>query len=68
MKKFPRSIDDNKPSLQFLDPDHHVQMALTVLFDDISYIIRLSSLLKLPSGNEVLDLPDATDRVLVRVG
>ena len=49
----------------YLDSDHHVEMPLGVLLNDISDIVGLSCLLKLPPGHEIFDLPDGADSILV---
>lgn len=46
-----------------LDSDHHIQMALAVLLDDIAYIVGFTGLLKFPPRDEVLDLSDRSDGV-----
>jgi hypothetical protein len=50
----------------YLDPDHHVEVSLRVLFNDVPHIVRLPCLLKLATGDEVFDLPDGSDGVFVR--
>lgn len=55
------------PSLEFLYPDHHVQVTLRVLFNHIPDVVRLSGLLELPPCHEILDLSDGSYCVLVRL-
>lgn len=50
-----------------LDSNHHVQVALAVLLDHITYIVRFPRLLKLPSGHEILDLSDRPYCVSMRL-
>ena len=50
-----------------LDPDHHVEMPLRVLLDDVAHVVRLARHLELAPRHEVLDLADRPDRVLVRL-
>ena len=54
--------------MQLFNPDHHVQVSLRVLLDNVSHIVWLSGLLEFPSGHEVLDLSDGSDRVPVGFG
>lgn len=51
-----------------LDPHHHVQVALAVLFDDVANVVRFTGLLEFPPRHEVLDLPDRPDGVSMRLG
>ena len=50
-----------------LDPDHHVEVSLRVLLDDVADVVGLARLLELAPRHKVLDLPDRPDRVLVRL-
>lgn len=50
-----------------LDSNHHVQVALAVLLDHITHIVRFPRLLELPSGHEILDLPDRPYGVSMRL-
>jgi len=34
-----------RPTLQFFDADHHIEMTLRVLFNDVTHVIRLPRLL-----------------------
>ena len=55
------------PSTTHLDPDHHVEVSLRVLLDDVADVVGLARLLELAPRHKVLDLPDRADRVLVRL-
>lgn len=46
-----------------LYPDHHVQVALRVLLDDVAHIVRLARLLELAPCHEILDFPYRPDSV-----
>ena len=59
--------DNVAPFTTDLDPDHHVEVSLRVLLDDVADVVGLARLLELAPRNKVLDLPDRTDRVLVRL-
>ena len=48
-----------------LDPDHHVEMSLRVLFDDIPDIVGLPRLLESPPCHKIFYFPDGSDRILV---
>ena len=50
-----------------LYPDHHVEVPLRVLLDDVAHVVRLARHLELAARHEVLDLADRPDRVLVRL-
>ena len=52
----------------YLDSDHHIQVALRVLFNNVPNIVGLPGLLELSSGNEVLDLTDCPDGIFVSLG
>lgn len=45
------------------DPDHHVEMTLRVLFNDIPHIVRFSRLLKLSPGHEILNFSYRTNGI-----
>lgn len=49
----------------YLDSNHHVQVTLTVLLDDITNVVRLPRLLKLSSRYEILYFPNGADSVSV---
>lgn len=55
------------PTLYYLDPDHHVEVTLRVLLNDVPDVVGFPGLLELATGHKVLDLADRSDRVLVRV-
>lgn len=48
-----------------LNPHHHVQVTLAVLFNDVTHIVWFPSLLKLSASHKVFDLPDCPDSIPV---
>lgn len=52
----------------YLYPDHHVQVTLRVLFDDVANVVRFSSLLEFSTSYEVFDFSDCPDGVSMCIG
>lgn len=55
-------------ALQLLDAHHHVEVALRILFNYITNVVRLAGLLELPARHEVLYLPNRPDGVPMCLG
>ena len=49
----------------YLNPHHHVEVPLTVLFYHVPHVIRLSGLLKFSPRHEILDFSDGSYCIFV---
>lgn len=56
------------PTNTYLYPNHHVEVSLTVLLDDVPDVVRLPRLLELPPRDEVLYFAYGPNGVLVCLG
>jgi hypothetical protein len=51
-----------------LNSNHHAEMALRVLLDHVTHIVRLPRLLELSSRHEIFNLPDRPDGIAMGFG
>lgn len=50
-----------------LNPPHHIQMTLTILLNNIADIVWFTGLLKLAPCHQILDFPDGSNCIFMRV-